>query len=385
MAESPNSLTPLLPRTAAPLPMPEAAQNSLDCGMADAVSSRVQSKATLEDVARAAGVHRTTVSLSLRDHPRIPLATRDRVKAVARQLAYRINPLVSALMQSRRSGKPVKHAALAYVTNYPTRYGWRPEYHDRPNFFPGAAARAMDFGYKLEHFWLGEPGMNPHRFCGMLSARSINGLIIGRLPPGQHALELDWNRFSVVALGLTLRSPVLHHITENHFDTVWKAMDRCRENGYRRVGFLFSDLNDSPHVGHRWLGAYLTQQQQLPPVDRLPVCPKIPTDEPTFHAWFKQHRPDALLTNHAHLVVTWLENLGLKVPRDVGIIGLEHRQDLECTGIYYDPAKIGGLAVEMLIGLMHRNETGVPAVQHEILLTGERSENPLLPPREGRP
>src|SRR5207249_1372261 len=108
------------------------------------VTRRVQLKATLEDVAKAAGVHRTTVSLSLRDHPRIPLETRDRVKAVARRLGYKINPLVSALMQSRRSGKPVKHATLAYVTNYATRYGWRPEHHDRPDFFPGAVERAAD-------------------------------------------------------------------------------------------------------------------------------------------------------------------------------------------------------------------------------------------------
>jgi DNA-binding LacI/PurR family transcriptional regulator len=342
----------------------------------------VQPKATLEDVAKAAGVHRTTVSLSLRGHPRIPVDTRTRVKAVADRLGYKINPLVSALMQSRRSGKPVKHATLAYVTNYATRYGWRPEHHDRPDFFPGAVERAASFGYKLEHFWLREPGMTPHRFCEMLSARSINGLIIGRLPAGQHALELEWNRFSCVALGLTLRSPVLHHVTENHFDTVWKAMDRCRENGYQRVGFLFTDEIDSPRVGDRWLGAYLAQQLQLRPRDRLPLCPKFPADEPSFRSWFNRHRPDAILVNNPRVVLRWIENLGLNVPRDVGIVALEHRRDLECTGMYYDPAKIGGLAVEMLIGLMHRNETGVPAVQHEVLLTGERCENPLLPPRQ---
>lgn len=345
------------------------------------MTRRVQAPATLQDVANTAGVHRTTVSLSLRDHPRIPPATRERVKAIAKQLGYRINPLVSALMQSRRSGKPVKHATLAYVTNYPTRFGWRPEHHDRPNFFPGAAERAQDFGYKLEHFWLAETGMTPRRFCEMLSARSINGLIIGRLPAGQHSLQLEWDRFSCVALGMTLRSPILHHVTENHFDTVWQAMDRCRERGYRRVGFLFSDGQDSPRVGDRWLGAYFTQQWQFAARDRLPVCPGIPTTEAAFRTWFLKYKPDALLVNNARLLVTWLGNLGLSVPRDVGVIGLEHRRDFECSGIYYEPDRIGGLAVEMLVGLMHRNETGVPAIQHEVLLTGEWRDNGMLPPR----
>lgn len=343
------------------------------------MSRRVQVSATLEDVAQRAGVHRTTVSLSLRDHPRIPAATRDRVKAIAAELGYRINPLVSALMQSRRSGKAVKHATLAYVTNYPTRYGWRPEHHDRPNFFPGAAERAQDFGYKLEHFWLAEPGMTPRRFCDMLSARSINGLIIGRLPPGQLSLGLEWNRFSCVALGMTLRSPILHHVTENHYDTVWESMERCRERGYHRVGIVFPDGNDSPRVGDRWLGAYFTQQLKFPARDRLPLCSELPTTEARFRTWFLKHKPDAILVNNARLLIEWLAKLDLEVPRDVGIVSLEHRRDFECTGMYYDPAKIGGLAVEMLIGLMHRNETGVPAVQHEVLLTGEWREHRLLP------
>ena len=357
----------------------------LDCDHVPPVTGGVQSKVTLADVARSARVHRTTVSLSLRDHPRIPPATRERVKAIAARLGYRINPLVSAPMQSRRSGKAVKHATLAYVTNYPTRDGWRPEHYDRPDFFPGAAERAQDFGYKLEPFWLAEPGMTPHRFCDMLTTRGINGLIIGRLPPGQHALELEWERFSCVALGMTLRSPLLHHVTEHHFDTVWQAMERCRERGYRRVGFLFSDGNDSPRVGERWLGAYLTQQLQYPVTRRLPVCPKVPTDEATFRAWFLRHRPDALLVNNPRLLLGWLENLGQRVPDDVGMVALEHRRELECTGMYYDPAKIGGLAVEMLVGLMHRNETGIPAVKHEVLLNGEWRENCMLPPRLTRP
>ena len=135
-------------------------------------------KATLQDVAEASGVHRTTVSLALRDHPRIPQATRDKVKATAARLGYQINPLVAALMQSRRLGKPVKHMTLAYVTNYPTRYGWKPVHHDRPDFFPGAVARARELGYNLEDFWLAEPGMTPARFC--VFATSSSGLASSR-------------------------------------------------------------------------------------------------------------------------------------------------------------------------------------------------------------
>lgn len=152
-------------------------------------------KATLQDVADRVGVHRSTVSLALRDHPRISVEVRRKVQAAARRLGYRINPLVSALMKSRRTHRTIRHLTLAFVTNYPTRFGWKPEHHDRPDYFPGAMERARDFGYSVEDCWLGEPGMKPDRFCETMTARGIHGLIIGRLPPGQHKLDLVWERF----------------------------------------------------------------------------------------------------------------------------------------------------------------------------------------------
>jgi DNA-binding LacI/PurR family transcriptional regulator len=50
----------------------------------------------MEDVARAAHCHPSTVSLALRGHARIPAATRERVTAAAARLGYRIHPMISA-------------------------------------------------------------------------------------------------------------------------------------------------------------------------------------------------------------------------------------------------------------------------------------------------
>jgi DNA-binding LacI/PurR family transcriptional regulator len=338
--------------------------------------------ATLQDVADRAGVHRSTVALALRDNPRISATTRRRVQAIASEIGYRLNPLVAALMSTRRSGNPLKHVALAYVTNYPTRYGWRPEHHDRPDYFPGAETRALDFGYKIEHSWLREPGMTPARFCDILTARGIHGLILGRLPPGEHTLDLAWERFSCVALGMTLHSPVLHHITENHFEAASLALQQCHARGYRRIGFVFSEANDSPLVGERWLSAYAGYQLRIAATDRITLCPGDPALEPEFGRWFKAERPDALLVTHGRPVMRWLANLGYDVPRDVGLVDLAgDHPELNCAGVYCQATRIGALAVEMLVGLMHRNEFGPPASRHEVLLTGEWREGLTLPHR----
>jgi DNA-binding LacI/PurR family transcriptional regulator len=341
----------------------------------------VANPTTLQNVADRAGVHRTTVSLALRDHPRIPAGTRRRIQAIARRLGYRVNPLVAALMRSRRTGTRTKHVVLAYVTNYPTRFGWRPQEHDRPDFFPGAVERARDFGFTLQHFWLGEPGMTPGRFCEVLAVRNVHGLLLGRLPPGQSALNLQWEKFSCVALGMTLRSPVLHHVTENHFETVWHAMRRCVDRGYRRVGFVVSAPDDSPDVGSRWLSAYLGQQERLGLVDRPPICRVEEGDGAAFHRWFTRWSPDALIVSAAGPVLGWLRDLGQSVPGDIALVELGiYHPELDCAGLYYEAAKVGALAVEMLVGMLHRGETGVPRTPHEVLLTGAWQDGRTLPP-----
>lgn len=330
--------------------------------------------ATLQDVAEKAGVHRSTVSLALRDNPRISAEVRKRVQAIAQELGYRSNPLVTALMRSRRTKQATKDVVLAYVTNYPTRYGWRPPHHDRPDFFPGAARRAAELGYKLEDFWLGEPGMTPRRFAQILVARGINGLLIGRLPPGQSEMDLPWSQFSCVALGLTLKSPRLHHVAEDAFAAAAEAMNRCVSAGYKRVGFVFSEPDDSPNTGDRYLGAYLRHQLRFPAKDRLPPCDykSAPDFAEEFWQWMAVNKPDAVLTTHAEPILKLYQDAGRSFPKGVKLIALVNdKRNHGFPGIYHDPAKLGALAVDMLISRMHHGETGVPKEAHYVLLPGE--------------
>src|SRR6185437_64475 len=93
---------------------------------------------------------------------------------------------------------------------------------------------------------------------------------------------------------------------------------------------------------------------------------------------FNRHQPDALLVNHAPPALAWLRALGKEVPRDVGLAELEDHPEQGSSGVYYEPGKIGALAVEMLVGLMHRNEKGIPTDPHDVLLSGEWREGRTL-------
>src|ERR1035437_9617752 len=105
-------------------------------------------RVTLADVARKAGVHVTTVSLALRNHPRLPPHTRERIQALAKRLGYAPDPMLRALVAYRgkvmlRQNPPT----LAYVTNWNTRWGWK-KVTAHPDFFAGALAKANELGFK---------------------------------------------------------------------------------------------------------------------------------------------------------------------------------------------------------------------------------------------
>ena len=53
-------------------------------------------RVTLSDIAKEAKVHVTTVSLALRDHPRIPAETKQRIKDLAKKMGYAPDPILSA-------------------------------------------------------------------------------------------------------------------------------------------------------------------------------------------------------------------------------------------------------------------------------------------------
>lgn len=341
-------------------------------------------KVSLEDIAAKAGVHRSTVSLALRDHPRISKEMRVKIQSLAQKMGYRVNPLVAALMQSRRSGKTIRNLVIAYVTAYPTRFGWRPQHHDRPDYFPSAAARAEELGYKLEHFWLAEPGMTPERMSDILTVRNIHGVMLGRLPPGLSELRLLWERFSCVTLGMTLRTPNLHRVAEDHFTSAMRAMEQLCSRGYRRIGFVFSEANDSPRVGEQWMGAFYGQlaTRNLAGVKEPLLYEEGAELGTRFAEWFVRNKPDALLVTHAAPVLGWLKSMGLRAPRDVGVATLVNAHPEQgCAGVFCSAEKLGALGTEMLVGLMQRGETGLPRDPHEVLLGGEWLDGRTLPPQ----
>ncbi len=198
----------------------------------------------MQDIAERAGVSRMTVSRALRRDPKISPATTDRVTRIAREMGYRANPLVSALMANlRRQSPPKDVSTLAFLTAFPTRFGWREPAAFR-RYFTGARERAEQLGYRIEDFWLREEGVDEIVIARILGARGIKGVMIAPTPEASMPIELPWEKFAVVAFGYSMNIPPVHRITDHLAHSLLVALRKLKELGYRRIGVCApSDAN----------------------------------------------------------------------------------------------------------------------------------------------
>lgn len=310
-----------------------------------------------------------TVSRALRNQSNISPETQKKIQAIANELGYRPNPLVSALMTYRRAAKPVEsHLSIGFVTDFPTRDGWKASklYQD---FFRGVSESADRHGYGVEVFWMREPNMTPERITQILLTRSIHGLVIAPLPVAHGELELGWENFCAIALGYSLTKPLLHRAVNHQFRSMRLAMRQLRALGYQRLGLaLPASLNE--RVDRQWVASFLVEE--LAHDHSIPLF--VPDDAlwnfETFRQWFKANKPDVVI-GHEAVVLDWLRKLGLRVPEDVGFVLLNcPDKSGEFAGIFQNGPEVGAAAVDFLIGMIHRNERGVPQLPHSLLVEG---------------
>jgi LacI family transcriptional regulator len=343
-------------------------------------------RVTLADVARKAGVHVTTVSLAVRNHPRLPEATRLRIQKIATEMGYAPDPFLRALVAYRGQVMPRRNPpTLAYVTNWATRWGWK-KATAHSDFYAGAEAKSKELGFHLDHFWTREPGLTHGRLSRILDARGIQGVILAS--HGREmgdTLEFDWEHFSAVKIDYFPHHPALHNVTNNQCDIVRTAMQKVIAAGYRRIGFVMHRGWDHA-VDHLWRAGFLCEQENLAPEDRIPAH-IFPDAEPIdrwfnensgpvtvevrpFKAWLERHRPEVIISK-ASFVQPALAELGLRTPEDVALVDLFlEDQSGTLAGVRQNHHAVGALAVEILAGQLQQSKRGIPEIPTTTFVEG---------------
>jgi LacI family transcriptional regulator len=324
-------------------------------------------RVTLRDLAARTGLHFTTVSLALRNSPRLLASTRRKVLRAARAMGYRPDPMLAALNAYRRGRAAPRHqATLAWIVNWPRRgdfYGCEEfkEYHD------GALERARERGYVLEEFWLHEPGMSIPKLHRILDARNIQGVLLPPQPRAGRFLDLDYARLSALAFGYSMQPPVLHTVTNHHTHSMGLLLTKLADLGYRRIGLCIEENWDEKVEG-AWTASLLVSLERRRGQARIPACWDRFDDE-ELRRWLRRHRPDAVVGPET--VARRIRAMGWRIPRDLGFASLFLPRKERCfSGIHQNDRLIGAKAVDLVVDMLHRGERGIPETPIRTLVEG---------------
>lgn len=341
-----------------------------------------RSRTTLKDIAEKAGVTVATVSLALRNHPRISAATRKRILAIAEELGYTPDPSLSALAAYRATGDGPRDITIAYLepAEYSTR---RAKLPNRQAIFQGAESRARALGYRFEVFHYEEPEKKQQQLARVLVKRGIRHLLLAprRYQRDRAPLAFPWEHFCTVSTMNPDRKGLLHcsipDLTQNQFSLLRALSGRCIGSVGLYIGEIYHAwTNESAFATRFALHPGLDDTiRELPPM----IGPEGPDPRP-FMDWFQAHRPEVVITN-IPFVLKWLATHKVRVPEDCGVAFLDTRLTEGHSGIDIQPATIGRHAVDLLHSRSLAHEFGLPEVPIRMAHIGAWVEGSTL----GRP
>ena len=255
-------------------------------------------RVTQQDIAARLGMDRSTVSRALRQDPRIPAATRQRVQAVCQELDYRPSSILSELAAARwQVNKVNAGTVIAYINCF------RPGAPVWVNMVEVLRRRAAVLGYEVEAFSRAEIGSSA-KLQRALRSRGITDVIIGPQQEEYFAIELDWEKFTCIQLLPGFFPLPLHSVVRDHFNSVLLAWNKAVSHGYRRIGVTLLDHPFPLSDDVMRASAVTACQNQLFP--DLPVIPPFhypggDLRERDFVQWARTHQPDVILGfNVAH-------------------------------------------------------------------------------------
>lgn len=313
-------------------------------------------------IAREAGVGKATVSLALRNDPRLRLETRQKIQAIAERMGYRANAVVSNLMAQLRASRNPKYQSTIGILNASSLRDSLQKNNTFRGWTNGLREHCTELGYGTDEFWLYEPGVGPERLRQILLARNIRGVVIAavmdqrQLPP---EFDIVWQDLACVVVGIRPERPALHFACNDQFSTAMHTAWELEHLDYRRPGLVI-DPKIEANIDHRFTAGFYAGRTLDDLKNRIPVFDFHPAGQSAFANWMHKYQPDVIVCTHPE-IPEWLAGLGLKCPQDVGLVHLDLTPELEgWSGMHQNNEVVGAFAADLVIGQLHRNEVGIP-------------------------
>lgn len=318
---------------------------------------------TIRDIARIAGVSHTTVSRALNDSPNIRAETKDRILRIIKEMNYRPDVKARGLAM-KRSG--LIGLVVSDISN--------PFYAEVAR---GIEDKAHEKGYNVIFCSTdNEPGRT-ETYVKVMMEIGVDGLVFASARLHEPMVEkLIAERFPVVLVNRKLKGKGFNHVVLDNVRGAYELTAHLIKLGYRKIALIVGPSNLS--TGIERLKGY---QKALKDYGVEPSSKYVyhgPFTKATGYEGAKalltmKERPEAIFGGNdciAMGVIDAVEELGLRIPHDVAVVGFDDtdfasNRRIKLTTIGYKKYEMGSIGVQILID--HIERRGVDYVHRVVL------------------
>lgn len=310
---------------------------------------------TLEDIAKLAGVSRSTVSRVVNNHPNVSEKVRKRVLEVIQSTGYHPN-IAARTLASQRSwmiGLVVPRSVSSFFTD--------PYF---PHLTRGIAKGCNQYDYTLGLFLVGTNEDEEKIVPRVSRSGSLDGILVQAGHHGDQVIDrLVQSNIPLVMVGRPFHTEGISYIDVDNIEGSYNAVSHLIRLGYERIGTITGPKKST--VGVDRMEGYqkaLTDRGRI--VEDALVVEGDFTEEGGYYAMQRllPAKPDAIFAASDIMAVGAIRaahEADLRVPDDIAFAGfddipLANHRDPKLTTIRQPVYQFGFSAVETLIDLIEK-------------------------------
>lgn len=273
---------------------------------------------TIIDVAKAAGVSKSTASRALTGNPNVASKTKAKVLRAAKKLNYKPD-MAFSLLGSRSKEKTNKDKLIPIALVYGDDVN-KSHIEDIVGFI---AKHVHDFGFYLERVPITSKD-SPEKIHKQLYDLGIMGIIFYSMKNLDIINEIDLSRYSVISThrGRENTSHQFNTVRTDHFNDVIYAWNKALEHGHKRIGAAIcrqkvSSYDDALRYGAVCECLDLWKEQ----IEFIPPFRGYLSDKDEFLEWYYKYKPTCIIGFQVSLY-WYLHIEGVKIPEEASFITL---------------------------------------------------------------
>lgn len=313
------------------------------------------SKLTIRDIARLAGVSKSTVSRVLNSHPNVDSETRERILNVMREHGFIPNAAATGLAKghSRLIGFLVPALTWELVADV----------------LQGAAAILEDTQYEIILYSASPEKDFSQVIDRMLSTNMAVGILaLLHMQSPQHLVELHNQGLPVVLINHVATHVELPQVYVDNVEASYTAIRHLLDTGHRRIGFILG-LPEFQCTHDRYEGYCKALSEAGIPLDPTLVLQgdyQCEGGSECAHRFFSMSEPPtAIFASNdltAYGVLEAANEQGVQIPQDMALIGFDdippsaHMQPA-LTTVHQPFREMGRSAAQLLLTMIHQRES----------------------------